>query len=66
MKIYIFQFSKIINVDHELNQWSARDFCIKIMGDNFYRWLYTAVTRCGKRLFFVNLGEDFVGECANK
>jgi exodeoxyribonuclease-5 len=29
------------------------------MGAGFYRWLYTAVTRCSERLCFVNLGEDF-------
>ena len=30
------------------------------MGDNFYRWLYTSITRCSKKLFFVNLGKDLM------
>ena len=32
------------------------------MGDNFYRWLYTSITRCSKRLYFVNLAKEFVDE----
>lgn len=30
------------------------------MGINFYRWLYTAITRATKKLFFVNLPKDFI------
>ena len=30
------------------------------MGDNFYRWLYTSITRCSKMLYLVNLQDDFV------
>lgn len=30
------------------------------MGDNFYRWLYTSVTRSSQKLYLVNLPDDFV------
>lgn len=30
------------------------------MGDNFYRWLYTSITRSSKMLYLVNLSDDFV------
>jgi exodeoxyribonuclease-5 len=30
------------------------------LGLNFYRWLYTAVTRATKRLFLVNIPKDFL------
>ena len=30
------------------------------MGDNFYRWLYTSITRSSKMLFLVNLPKDFI------
>ena len=30
------------------------------LGDNFYRWLYTSITRSTKKLYLVNLPEDFV------
>ena len=30
------------------------------MGENFYRWLYTSITRSSKKLFLVNLPDDFV------
>lgn len=30
------------------------------MDDNFYRWLYTSVTRSSKRLYLVNLPADFI------
>lgn len=30
------------------------------MGENFYRWLYTSVTRSAKMLYLVNLPDDFV------
>lgn len=29
------------------------------LGENFYRWLYTAITRASERLFLVNLSDDF-------
>lgn len=29
------------------------------MGTNFYRWLYTAITRADNKLYFVNLPDDF-------
>ena len=29
------------------------------LGENFYRWLYTAITRASKQLFLVNLPDDF-------
>ncbi|MDR0333020.1 MAG: AAA family ATPase [Dysgonamonadaceae bacterium] len=32
------------------------------MSEGFYRWLYTAVTRCSKMLYLVNLPQDFVGK----
>jgi exodeoxyribonuclease-5 len=31
----------------------------EMLGENFYRWLYTAVTRATHRLYFVNLPEEF-------
>ena len=30
------------------------------MGENFYRWLYTSVTRSSGQLWLVNLPDDFV------
>lgn len=30
------------------------------LGDNFYRWLYTSITRSTKMLYLVNLADDFV------
>jgi exodeoxyribonuclease-5 len=30
------------------------------MGENFYRWLYTSVTRSSGNLYLVNLPDDFV------
>ncbi|MDR1883179.1 MAG: AAA family ATPase [Prevotella sp.] len=30
------------------------------LGTNFYRWLYTAITRAGKKLYLVNLPEEFM------
>lgn len=30
------------------------------MGENFYRWLYTSITRSTKKLYLVNLADDFV------
>lgn len=30
------------------------------LGDNFYRWLYTSITRSTKMLYLVNLSDDFV------
>lgn len=30
------------------------------MGVDFYRWLYTAITRSTNQLFFVNLSDDFI------
>lgn len=30
------------------------------LGINFYRWLYTAITRATKQLYFVNLPDEFV------
>jgi len=27
----------------------------EMLGENFYRWLYTAVTRATQRLYFINL-----------
>ncbi|MEA5128207.1 MAG: AAA family ATPase [Proteiniphilum sp.] len=30
------------------------------MGENFYRWLYTSITRSARKLFLVNLPDDFV------
>ncbi len=30
------------------------------MGDNFYRWLYTSITRSSQKLYLVNLPDDFV------
>ena len=30
------------------------------MGDNFYRWLYTSITRSTKMLYLVNLSDDFI------
>ena len=31
----------------------------EMLGENFYRWLYTAVTRATHRLYFINLPEAF-------
>ena len=33
----------------------------EMLGENFYRWLYTALTRATDRLYLVNLPEEFVG-----
>ena len=30
------------------------------MGDNFYRWLYTSITRSTQTLYLVNLPDDFI------
>lgn len=30
------------------------------MGDNFYRWLYTSITRSSEMLYLINLPDDFV------
>ncbi len=30
------------------------------LGDNFYRWLYTSITRSTQMLYLVNLADDFV------
>ncbi|MFV0418548.1 MAG: ATP-dependent RecD-like DNA helicase [Dysgonomonas sp.] len=30
------------------------------LGINFYRWLYTAITRASNKLYFVNLPEEFI------
>ena len=30
------------------------------MGENFYRWLYTSITRSTQKLYLVNLPDDFV------
>jgi exodeoxyribonuclease-5 len=30
------------------------------MGENFYRWLYTSITRASEQLWLVNLPDDFV------
>ena len=30
------------------------------LGDNFYRWLYTSITRSTKMLYLVNLSDEFV------
>lgn len=32
------------------------------LGENFYRWIYTAITRASQNLFFVNLPEQFLQE----
>lgn len=32
----------------------------EFMGVNFYRWLYTAITRASCKLYFVNLPDDFI------
>ena len=31
----------------------------EMMGEDFYRWLYTAITRATHRLYLVNLPEAF-------
>ena len=31
----------------------------EMLGENFYRWLYTAVTRATQRLYFINLPDAF-------
>lgn len=33
----------------------------EMLGENFYRWLYTAMTRATDRLYLVNFPEEFVG-----
>ncbi len=30
------------------------------LGINFYRWLYTAITRASKKLYLINLADDFI------
>ena len=30
------------------------------MGENFYRWLYTSITRSTQKLYLVNLPDEFV------
>ena len=30
------------------------------MDDNFYRWLYTSITRSAKMLYLINLPTDFI------
>jgi len=30
------------------------------MDDNFYRWLYTSITRSAKMLYLINLPADFI------
>ncbi|MCI7705801.1 MAG: ATP-binding domain-containing protein, partial [Parabacteroides sp.] len=32
----------------------------EMLGEDFYRWLYTAITRATERLYLVNLPDDFV------
>ena len=32
----------------------------KHLGDNFYRWLYTSITRSTKMLYLVNLSNEFI------
>ena len=32
----------------------------KHLGDNFYRWLYTSITRSTKMLYLVNLSDEFI------
>jgi exodeoxyribonuclease-5 len=32
------------------------------LGDNFYRWLYTSITRSTKMLYLVNLSDEFVAD----
>lgn len=32
----------------------------EMLGEDFYRWLYTALTRATHRLYFVNLPDDFL------
>ena len=32
------------------------------MGDNFYRWLYTSITRSSQMLYLVNLPDDFIDQ----
>ena len=31
----------------------------EMLGENFYRWLYTAVTRATQQLYFINLPQEF-------
>jgi exodeoxyribonuclease-5 len=31
----------------------------EMLGENFYRWLYTAVTRATQKLYFINLPKEF-------
>lgn len=33
----------------------------EMLGEDFYRWLYTAITRASHRLFLVNLPKEFLG-----
>jgi exodeoxyribonuclease-5 len=32
----------------------------EMLGEDFYRWLYTAITRSTKRLYLVNIPQDFI------
>ena len=36
------------------------DMTEEMLGEDFYRWLYTAITRATERLYLVNLPDDFV------
>ena len=31
----------------------------EMLGENFYRWLYTAITRATQQLYFINLPQEF-------
>jgi exodeoxyribonuclease-5 len=37
-----------------------------MLGEDFYRWLYTAITRATKQLFLVNLPQDFEEKITEK
>ena len=32
---------------------------LEMLGEDFYRWLYTAITRATERLYLVNLAKEF-------
>lgn len=34
----------------------------EMLGEDFYRWLYTAFTRAGERLFVVNTAKEFLAD----
>lgn len=38
----------------------------EMLGEDFYRWLYTAFTRATHRLYLINLPKEFEAEKANK